>query len=210
MTARPPFEIVYGVVGTKACGKQVFVDHGATQGFSGYTLSAPLKVMFQERHGRADWQTEDLMDLGDELRRKHGPGHLAGETLMLASQAGHRRVVIDGLRNPGEVERLRQLAGANLVLVGITAPLMTRWERVQKRAKKGDPTTIEGFLAMDDKDRGIGQSADGQQVDRTLAMVPHENVFVNDGTLAAFQDWIDRRIKMDIVSLVIHAPHRRA
>ena len=185
------FDIVYGIVGLKAAGKGAFGDRMNAAGFATYTLSTPIKVIAEKEVGPDYDVVIDLIRIGNEGRQKHGTGHWAGEMLMLASQAGHRKVVIDGIRNPGEIIRLRELLGERLVLVGVTAPSELRFQRLLKRGKKGDPTDLPSFLEMDDKDRGIGQADDGQLVDRCLAQVPFANIYDNHGTLQQFHEWID-------------------
>jgi hypothetical protein len=60
-----------------------------------------------------------------------------------------------------------------------------------KRQQGGDPAELEGFLAMDDRDRGIGQPIEGQQVDRCLALAEPQNLYCNAGTMAEYEQWIE-------------------
>lgn len=185
------FDIVYGVIGQKAAGKGEFGKRLAAKGFVTMTLSTPMRII-AERDVGPDYKVADLVYIGNVGRMLHGTGHWAGETLLLASQGGQRKVAIDGIRNPGEIDRLRELLGVRLVLVGIVAPFDLRFQRALKRQQSGDPLTLEGFRRMDQTDRGVGQPSDGQQVDLCLATVRPGNTYDNAGTFQEFHDWIDR------------------
>ncbi|HSD12620.1 MAG TPA: hypothetical protein VLC10_03610, partial [Patescibacteria group bacterium] len=139
-----------------------------------------------------------LMDIGDEGRRTGGAGHWAAMALELAKERGMRKLVINGVRNPGEVQALQRGAGYRCTLVGIVAPVSVRYGRAAGRGQVEDKYDLQKFLEMDDRDRGIGQPEDGQQVDRCLALVPHANVYNNAGTLEDYHAWIDAlRVRLE-------------
>ena len=185
------FDMVYGVVGLKAAGKGRFGHRLASAGFVTMTLSAPMRVIAERQFGQK-YSVADLVKIGNRGRELNGAGYWAGETLLLASQGGQRKLVIDGIRNTGEIFRLRQLVDhRRLILVGIVAPTVTRFQRAVARRQAGDPKSLEDFLKMDDTDRGIGQLENGQQVDRCLAQVKQERIFNNSGSMDEFHSWID-------------------
>lgn len=80
--------------------------------------------------------------------------------------------------------------GGRFVLVGITAPTEVRFRRFIGRRQDGDSDALSAFLEIDDRDRGVGQPSDGQQVERCLALVRPENLYHNVGTLDEFRDWL--------------------
>ena len=69
---------------------------------------------------------------------------------------------------------------------------MVRYARIAKRGQVEDRAELEKFLVMDDADRGLGQPADGQQVDRCMAQVEHRLVYNNSETLDAYHAWVDK------------------
>lgn len=181
---------VISLSGLKAAGKDELCKRLAANGYQTLRLSDPIRAE-AVRRGLTEYTGPQLQDIGDEGRRLGGPGYWASKALELAQERGHRKLIINGVRNPGEVEVLRSAAGQRCLLVGIVAPTVVRYGRVSGRGQVEDRYDLETFLQMDDRDRGIGQPADGQQVDRCLALVQPENIFNNEGTLEAYHAWID-------------------
>lgn len=185
MSTRPPIKLVIGVTGLKAAGKDVICERLALHGFGVYRLSDPLRVEAAKR-GIQEPTVARLQDLGNEGRRKGGPGYWAERLLDMAKERGHALVAVNGIRNPGEIEILRK---ENFVLVGVVAPILTRAARFLNRDRVGDPPTLEGFLQVDDRDRGVGEPLDGQQVDKCIAQVAQENLYNNAGSPEEFVEW---------------------
>ncbi|MBU0625801.1 hypothetical protein KKF05_05710 [Patescibacteria group bacterium] len=184
------FDLVVGITGLKAGGKDELSRVLKTHGFNVRRVSDAVREECASR-GITDPSVEQLMDVGDWGRKHSGDnGYWAGRLLEMQAQENNRQTAINGLRNPGEIETLQRLVSSRFVLVGITAPTWLRYQRAMKRQQGGDPAELEGFLKMDDRDRGIGQPIAGQQVDRCLALVDPENLYCNDGTLAEFEQWI--------------------
>jgi dephospho-CoA kinase len=184
------FESVISLSGLKLAGKDELCRRLAASGYQTLRLSDPIRAE-AVRRGLAEYTTQQLMDIGDEGRRQGGAGHWASMALEMAREKGVRKLIVNGVRNPGETLALQRTAGHRCTLVGVVAPAMVRFGRVTGRGQVEDRYDLPRFLEMDDRDRGIGQSADGQQVDRCLALVPPENVYNNDSTLEAYHAWID-------------------
>lgn len=187
-SAAASFDAVICVTGHKAAGKDAFCDALKARGYTVRRFSDAIRDEAAAR-GIPEPTVEQLIELGNEGRAHGGPGHWASKLLEGFVAAGERLVCVNGARNPGEILTLRRLAGDKLVLVGVTAPAETRARRFLKRARLGDPTELMDFLRLDEKDRGLGQPSDGQQVDRCMAQVPYEDVFNNAGTLEEFEAW---------------------
>lgn len=185
------FDLVVGLTGLKAAGKDTFADVLAAKGFDRYRVSDAVRAEAKER-GIESPTMKELQDIGDALRRETGDsGAWIVRLMSMARDRGSRKVVVNGVRNPGEIEALRREAWNRFVLVGIVAPTPLRFERFLKRRQAGDGDSMSAFLEMDDRDRGLGQPPEGQQVDRCLALVPWENVYLNAGTLEEYTRWIN-------------------
>jgi hypothetical protein len=100
------------------------------------------------------------------------------------------KVVLNGLRNPLEISVLKEMLGERFTPIGIVAPTAVRARRFMTRSPKDAPT-LDYFLVIDDRDRGVNQPSYGQQVDRTLALVPFENIYHNATTVEALLAWAD-------------------
>lgn len=187
------FDRVIAVTGLKAAGKDTFCAYAERRfGYATVRISDAVRAEAATRR-LANPTVLDLQRIGDERKREtSNPGYWAERALHLADQQRARRVLINGIRNPGEIACLQRIVGARCTVVGIVAPTLLRATRFLARAQAGDPRRFEEFLAVDDRDRGIGQPPEGQQVDRCLALVPWPNLLQNDGTAEVFTQRIDR------------------
>ena len=187
-----PFVHVVGVIGLKAAGKGIFCDHLKTQGYAAFRLSDAVRNAMLEEAGNSSPSVTQMQDFSNRKKRETGDfGIWGSRVLELAQKRGCRKVLLDGIRNPSEIDAVRRVAGEVFSLVGITAPIQLRAERFIKRGQAGDPLELMKFLCIDDRDRGTGEPANGQLVDRCLAQVPLANVYNNDGSLQEFHKWID-------------------
>lgn len=193
------FELVIGVTGLKAAGKDEMTRYLASKyGFVVRSCGDEIRDQLR-RNGFEKPTIEQQIELGNRGRRENGDvAYWAKRVLMTCKGAGCRLVGVNGLRHPLEVDGLAAKVGSRFVLFGIVAPTPSRAQRLISRGRVGDPRTIEEFLDLDDADRGIGQPDDGQQVDRTLARVPWENLYNNTGTLDEFHAWIDATIVREL------------
>ena len=94
-----------------------------------------------------------------------------------------KNYVVEGIRNPGEIEELRKLR--NFVLVGVNAPIEQRLEWIKNRNKDSDPKHIEGIKSIDMRDRGYGESESGQRSEDCFALA--DSFIFNNTTLEDLQ-----------------------
>ncbi|MDD5251952.1 MAG: hypothetical protein PHT12_04950 [Patescibacteria group bacterium] len=188
------FDLVIGLTGLKAAGKDVFVELARGHGFETIRTSDVIRAVLRDR-GVEQPSVIQLQDEGDRGRRESGDGAYWQKIMLeTARRQGWRRLICNGVRNPVEPLALELLLGDRYVLVGIVAPIDIRAQRFLKRGQAGDPAELWEFLKVDDRDRGIGQPMHGQQVDRTLALVEPANLYNNAGTLEDYRAWIGGRI----------------
>ncbi|MBI2546929.1 MAG: AAA family ATPase [Candidatus Aenigmarchaeota archaeon] len=130
-------------------------------------------------------------NLGDELRQKYGT-HVLAKIAVDFMKPTDKIKVIDGIRNPGEIEFLKNMFGENFELIAVDAPQKVRFERVVKRSRLSDPKTWEEFVAVDERDQGKDQPPYGQQVGKCIEMA--DVVLQNDGTMEDFQKKVEEII----------------
>ena len=185
-------KIFIGIVGQIASGKGEMVKILTEQfGFVSFNLSSILHKILEEQ-GITGFTRVDLQDLGDKLRKEEGEGVLAKRAIkMLNDQCSminsttatycgdNMRMVIEGIRNPAEVNYLRTLP--NFKLIAVKAKKAVRFARFKKRGKPWDPKTWKEFLIIDRRDRGLGQKKYGQQVEKCVKMADEE--IKNNGNL---------------------------
>jgi len=158
-------EAIIGLTGAFGGGCTTAAKHlRDKRGFVLLRLSDPIKTNWAETHKEVPTRP-DLQRLGDELRQKNHPGILVELALKAAEKGGKLpdKLVIDGIRNIGEVDYLRDVHGYRFTLVAVLADVDARWDRI------GSDYTDKGlarsdFLADDLRDRNE-ETEYGQQVE---------------------------------------------
>src|SRR5262249_22816582 len=104
-----------------------------------------------------------LQDLGNRLRRDEGNAALVTRGLgqLLADQPETERVVIDGIRNLGEVRWLQRALGDRFSLFAVVA------DTPQRFARQTSASTWNEFYELDRRDQGENEDF-GQQVNRCV------------------------------------------
>lgn len=174
-----------GLTGPNASGKGEIACYLGARGFGVHSLSDVVRDVAAKRG--LPPERKHLIEIGNALRREHGPGVLAVEIL---ARLG-RRAVVDSIRNPAEVRVLRD-ALTRFVLIGVTAPLETRFRRSLARARPGDPTTRKAFAERERQENAADPTS--QQLDETFRLADHvvDNVGDLDELRSAMDRWLDR------------------
>jgi len=160
---------IIAFVGGMASGKGFAAEILAEQGYSLYTLSARVKeqLAFQaipETRESKTW-------MGNRLREEHGADALMVMTDQLVKEDPNSKIVIDGIRNKGEINFLQREYGKdNVFMIGVEADFELRWERIRKREREGDPKTREEFERLVKIENGEGQRKFGLQVDACMRL----------------------------------------
>ncbi len=166
--------MIIGVAGTNAAGKSTIVRMLEERGFLTLSLSDVIREEASRRglpHDRAV-----LQQLANEMRERDGPAALMREALRRIRRPD-LPVVIDSIRNPAEVEALRE---RDALLIGVDAQARVRFARaIERAARTGrveNAPTFEDFLAREAIENS--ENPNGQQLDRVLGMA--DVVFRND------------------------------
>ena len=173
---------VFGLTGPNAAGKGEVAAYLAELGFAVHSLSDVVREEAAARGLGAE--REHLIRIGNELRAAGGPGILARRILPRLG----RRDVVDSIRNPAEVEVLREVEG--FALVGVTAKVETRFARSLARARPGDPRTLAAFESRECEENSADPARQRLAATFDLADV----VLNNDGTLADLRAAVDSLI----------------
>ncbi|EKD52657.1 MAG: hypothetical protein ACD_61C00279G0001 [uncultured bacterium] len=158
---------VIGLVGPIASGKGEVVKYLQKIGFTVFSLSDRVREEVLARG--LPISRENLQNVGNELREVFGGQVLAERTLSMLSDT-EDPVVIDSIRNPSEIEFLREALG--ITVIGITASPETRLDWYLRRAfiRGEDGLTEEDFNRANGRDLGQGENNLGQQVGRCLEL----------------------------------------
>jgi len=143
--ARKLNEMVIGLTGPNASGKGEAARYLKSKGFKYHSLSDILRQEAEKQGVEA--LRENLIILGNELRRKKGPSFLA--FCLRENLTNTEDHIVDSIRNPAEIEELGKIDG--FMLIGINAPVEIRFERSLKRIRPGDADTHRDFIAKEQK-----------------------------------------------------------
>ena len=173
--------MLIGLTGSNASGKGAVADHLREKSFGSHSLS---DVIRNEIRTRGDELTrENLIETGNDLRRRFGPSILAER--ILAGTDDDRHLVIDSIRNPAEVATLR--AGGHFRLISIQADPKLRFRRIQERGREGDPETYDDFLVLENREaKGDPNSQNLVQVEELA-----DHTIENNGTLDELHEKVD-------------------
>ena len=170
--------MILGFTGKNAGGKGEAAKYLMTRGFVYHSLSDALREVATKmgiEHSR-----DNLINLGNELRKKFGPDYLAKEIykkIRVEAKDGSKNFVIDSIRSPFEATEL--MKGKDFILVGIDAPIELRFKRLRERNRLGDAKTLEDFKSQEQRENL--KSDTNQQLDATFQMA--ERIIINEGSL---------------------------
>ena len=162
-----PEQLVIGVTGPFGAGRSEISKHLEGKGFEVVRLSDVIREEAAARCQNA-LDVEGLQNLGDELRNDYGGDVLARRALEKASAS---KVVLDGVKNPGEVTYLD--VAALFYMIGVDASRESRKRRVVGVGP--GKVSEEEFERVEARDRAevdaFGVPVEtGQQVDKCVRM----------------------------------------
>jgi len=177
--------MIIGLTGPNASGKGEAGLYIKSKGYGYISLSDILR----EEAARSNIEPirENLIRLGNDLRRKKGASFLA--LLAIEKLDDSKNYIIDSIRNPAEVEELKELK--KFILIGVDAATETRFKRSLRRKRPGDAETLEEFIKKEEKENKTG--AENQQLKKCLSMA--DTIIINDSTIEKLKEKIDEAIK---------------
>src|SRR5271166_5765416 len=160
MAAKPYVVGFTGPFGSGCSLAAKYLEH--ERRFTLVKLSAALNEIWKERNPSKDKAPRsDLQSLGDELRKDKGKQYLV-EFAFQKLKPTSEGIVVDGIRNVGEVEWLRSEFGYRFTLVAVLTPPDVRWDRLGTDYNDRG-LTVKDF-AEDDRRDSKEDVAYGQQV----------------------------------------------
>ncbi len=175
-------KIIIGLTGSMGCGKGEIVKILEKEGFKYVTLS--MMVREEARARGIGEEREKLMEVGNSMRAEGGAGVLAERARKKIEESGYDFWVVDGIRNPAEIEELRN--GEDVYIVGVHAEKETLVNRVLGRGRDSDATERGEILRKIEREWGEGEGEDGQQVGKCMKMT--DIVVENEGTLEELKE----------------------
>ncbi len=161
------------VVGLPGAGKTEFVRVAREEGL-------PVVIMGDAVREEARKRGKDVGEVAKELREKHGMEAVA--RLVIDDIRKHlkksKAVVVDGVRNPEEVEFFeRSLGEDSVIVVAVHASPDTRFKRLRKRGREDDPETRREFESRDKRELNFGI---GEVISTADIMIVNERVSLDE------------------------------
>ena len=162
--------MILGLTGPMASGKSTVVNALKNIGYQHITLSQFVREEAEQQG--VEQERENLMAVGQDLREKGGAGVLGQRALDRVNQDGGGKWIVDGIRNPAEVEALRQ--HPDFILIANTATEDQIISRIFSR-KRSDDTLDEAAIRHKlRREMGEGEPPEGQQVAKCIEMADYE------------------------------------
>ena len=136
---------------------------------------------------------DNLQNIGNELREKGGAGALGKKVREAVCKDITAKWVIDGIRNPGEADELRELEGFQML--GVTAATETIINRVMERKRSGTDLNKNDILERLNREKGVNEPPEGQQVMKCLDDA--DFLILNEGTLEELEGKFEHFLKLE-------------
>lgn len=125
----------------------------------------------------------DLQSLGNEIREDQGSGALVDKVMDHLYHLPDL-LVVDGIKNRGEVERLRDRYGYDFTLIAVLADRDSRWARIGSEQYADRGLSDADFIEDDARDQGE-ETSYGQQVE--LCVDTADVILDNSGSVTLTQ-----------------------
>ena len=169
-----------GLTGTNGSGKGEAVQFFRDRGFASFSLSDLIREALEEEG--LDLTRDNLIKKGNELREAKGADILARKILQRITGDA----VIDSIRNPEEVHRLKE--ENHFILLAIDAPVELRYLRAKNRRRDESATSLQEFIDKEAEEKT--QKASGQQLQVCMDMA--DFLVTNEGTLEDFYKKLEK------------------
>lgn len=179
---------VIGLVGPIASGKGTVIDFLKEKGFKAYSTSDVLKEEVKKRGFEVT--RSNCNKISNELRETQGADILAVQTSEIIDREGYENIVVDAIRNPKEMEFLKQKYNARII--GVVAEQRRRYDFfVQRGTYTDEIDTFEKFKELDDREMA---QAGGHKQQTKACLDAADIVIENDGTVEELQQKVDQFI----------------
>lgn len=175
------------VTGMPGSGKSIVSEVARELGIPVYTMGDVVREEAMKRYGAIS--PELMVETSKRLREEYGEEVIAVRTAekIFRENPPGGIVLVDGVRSLIEVDVFRRYG--RVVIIAVHASQRTRYERLRRRGRPGDPTNYKEFVKRDLTELSFGLGS-------VIALADH--MIVNEGSLEEARE-IARRILTDLV-----------
>jgi dephospho-CoA kinase len=165
-------KIVVGLAGMPGSGKSLVVKTAQQEGYAVVVMGDVIREEMQKRGLKPTPKNVGKVML--ELREKGGNSIIADKCIPKIEQQKSRKVIIDGLRSPSEVDAFKAHF-SKFSLIAVHASPETRFKRLYRRRRSDDPDGWELFHEREMRELGVG-------LGNAIAMAEHFIINENERT----------------------------
>lgn len=144
---------VIGIVGLIGAGKDTAADYIEKK--YGYQIIS-FRDLVKEVTEKAGLEPnrENLQLTGKKYRKKYGSDYFS--QLAVKKAKAFEKSILKEMRTKEDVELPKKVFGKSMTVINIGADKKNRFERLKKRARLGDPKSIEEFEKQEKKEADLG------------------------------------------------------
>ncbi len=175
--------MIIGLTGTIGAGKGTVVEYLKDKGFEHFSARTFIEEKLKRHNLPID--RAHMTDMGNKLRRENDPGYII-RTLYERALSSGKNSVVESIRTPGELERLKD--EKSFYLIAIDADKKIRYERIRKRGSSTDNISYGQFIEGEEREL----QSDDPYAQNILACVKMADFNVtNNGEIKDIREQID-------------------
>lgn len=176
---------VIGITGLPGAGKSEVADICARL-LNGKIYSMGEVVRKETENRGMKPTSKNIRNISIKLREEHGKDVIAKLLIDKLKKRDHGRPqIIEGIRSPDEIERLRDHFSDQLIMLGIHSPYDTRLKRIKSRKRSDDTPTSEFLSKRDQKEANFGVQE---------AITKSDYIITNDGSLSELEREVEKAL----------------
>lgn len=180
--------MLVGLTGSFGAGKGAVVDYLVKEkGFKHYSARSLIREEVEKQNILVN--RDSLIDMGNQLRKEHGPAYIAAELSRRAAKS-NKNAVIESLRAKAEAEYVKENNG---VVIGIDADPEVRYQRAVKRGSETDSVSYEKWQ---EQQRVETNPNDPTKQDIYGALNESDYIIMNNGSLEELHSEIEKALSI--------------
>lgn len=150
-----PAKKVLGVIGRIGAGKDTVAEYVAKK--YGYDIVSFRDAVREvtEKEG-LEPNRENMQKTGKKYREKYGSEYFTKLVMDNVMHSKNDKIIVKEMRTEGDVKLIKENFGSAMKIIQVKAPRETRFRRLKKRARTGDPQIPEEFNAQEKKEEELG------------------------------------------------------
>ena len=182
--------MIIGITGTIGAGKGTIVEFLKKKGFNHFSARSFINEEIVKRGLTIN--RDNMVLVANDMRAKHSPSYVAEELFLRAQKKG-RDSILESLRTPGEIDKLRE--EKDFILFAVDANQKIRFQRVKQRNDiQSDDVDFQKFVEQEKKEMN-STDPNKQNLSKCIQMADY--IFINDGSIEELEKQVNEVLKND-------------